>query len=315
MTLVFRPISSKNFGAQWLFNGLMLSVLWLSSIDNATACTFSAAAITLPSNSSFNVNTLPENSSGVTALLCIGTGVSLLSSPVLNATVSGTTNSFNLKNTAGDLIPYSLYSDAGLTHPVVANSVINYASSGLLSVTLLQIKANLPIYIRTGSNNAINVNVSAGTYTDSITLNWDYDLCATSVISLCLGGPFKGTATSVVTVTLEVKNDCIINNAPDVNFGSYALMAQFIAVNQFITATCTKNATFTTYITNGDNFLTPWPQMKLISGTDHLQYQLYQGAGSIPWNITNKRTDTATGTAQQIPYKAMINAQQTQRTS
>ncbi len=54
--------------------------------------------------------------------------------------------------------------------------------------------------------------------------------------------------------------------------------------------------------------------MKLTSGTDYLQYQLYQGAGVIPWNVTNKRTSTATGTQQLIPYNAVINPQQAQKT-
>ncbi|WP_157790281.1 spore coat protein U domain-containing protein, partial [Yersinia pestis] len=43
-------------------------------------------------------------------------------------------------------------------------------------------------------------------------------------------------------------------------------------------------------------------------------YQLYQGAGVIPWNVTNKRTSTATGTQQLIPYNAVINPQQAQKT-
>ncbi|MGP2409243.1 Csu type fimbrial protein [Yersinia sp. 2553 StPb PI] len=299
---------------------LVLSVLWLLSVSSATACTFAAAEVKLPQNSSFNVNTLPESASGITALGCDGTALSVLSTPVLNSTITSTANNLNLKNAAGDLIPYSIYSDPGYNNPIIVGGNINYANSNLLTIVLGKIKANLPIYIRTGSNNAINVNISAGTYTDTISLNWNYDLCS-AVIGVCIGGTFKGTASSTVTVTLVVNNDCVINAAPNVDFGSYALMSQFIPVNQFITATCTKNATFTTYITNGDNFSALWPQMKLLPGsvipappTDYLQYQLYQGSGSIPWNITNKRSDTATGSAQQIPYKAMINAQQTQRT-
>ncbi|WP_016606953.1 spore coat protein U domain-containing protein, partial [Yersinia pestis] len=72
-----------------------------------------------------------------------------------------------------------------------------------------------------------------------INLNWNYDLCAISLFSLCLGGRFSGTATSTVTVKLTVSNDCVINSAPNVNFGSYALITQFAPVNQNISATCT----------------------------------------------------------------------------
>lgn len=307
-------ITITNTPKYWL-SWRVLPILWLFYVGNTLACTFSSPTVTLPPNSSFNVNTLTESGSGTIAMLCTGTGVSLLASPVLNATVASTTNTLRLKNSAGDFIPYTIYSDAGYNNAIAIGSVINYSSnSSLLTVTLFQISANLPIYIRTGSNNAININVSAGTYTDVINLNWNYNLCATSIFSLCLGGPFSGTATSTVTVTLTVSNDCVINSAPNVNFGSYALIAQFAPVNQNISATCTKNATFTTYITNGNNFVAPWPRMKLTSGTDYLQYQLYQGAGIIPWNVTNKRASTATGTQQLIPYNAVINTQQAQKT-
>lgn len=310
-----REVSTKKAILGNRLNWLTLPVLALFYIGGTSACTFSAPTVTLPPNSSFNINTQTESSSSIIAMVCNGLiSVNLLPAPVLNATVTNTTNNMNLKNPAGDLIPYTIYSDAGYNNPVTTGSVINYGNSNFLSISLLQIKGNLPFYIRTGKNNAINVNVSSGTYTDTINLNWNYDLCATLGISLCALSSFQGTATSTVFVTLKVSNDCVIKTAPDVNFGSYALIAQFVPVQQNISTTCTKNATFTTYITNGNNFATPWPQMKLTSGNDYLQYQLYQGTGKIPWNVTNKRTDTATGTEQFIPYNAVINAQQVQRT-
>ncbi|MCB5308561.1 Csu type fimbrial protein [Yersinia massiliensis] len=298
-----------------LLYGLLASSAW------ADSCTFTPAAVTLPPSSSVATNTTTVNAQGNTPMACSGLGVSLLSTYSLSAKISSTTNNLNLKNAAGDLIPYSIYRNGTFSPALGINGILDYSSANLLVIGLTGITANLPIYIRTGTNGAINVNISAGTYTDVINLAWTYNICKVAALGACVGGYWTGTGTgtdiSTVTVTLVVSKDCAINSAQDVNFGSFALVGQFNAISQNITLTCTKGSTFNTYVTTGNNPVTNWQQMKLTSSTatDYLQYQLYQGAsGSTLWNSTSMQPGTGTGAQQQVPFHAVINPNQNQRT-
>lgn len=300
---------------------LILLIGFMVPSAHADSCTFSPGAVTLPPNSSVAANTTAVNAQGNTAMSCSGLGVSLLSSYSLSAKITSTTNNLNLKNSAGDLIPYSIYRNGSFSPALGLNGVLDYSSANLLVVGLTGITANLPIYIRTGINGAINVNISAGTYTDVINLAWTYSICKVAALGACVGGYWSGsgigTDISSVTVTLVVSKDCAINKSPDVNFGGFALVGQFNPVSQNITLTCTKGSTFNTYVTAGDNPVTNWRQMKLNSTTvtDYLQYQLYQGAsGTTLWDSTSMQPGSGTGAAQLVPYHAAINASQNQRT-
>ncbi|EON3347034.1 Csu type fimbrial protein [Yersinia enterocolitica] len=287
----------------------------------ADSCTFSPGAVTLPPGSSVAAGSTAVNAQGNTAMACAGLGVSLLSSYSLSAKIASTTNNLNLKNAAGDLIPYSIYRNGSFSPALGINGVLDYSSANLLVVGLAGITANLPLYIRTGTNGAINVNISAGTYTDVINLAWTYNICKVAALGACIGGYWTGSGTgtdiSSVTVTLVVSKDCAINSASDVNFGSFALVGQFNPISQNITLTCTKGTTFNTYVTPGDNPVTNWRQMKLNSATvtDYLQYQLYQGiSGTTLWDASSMQPGSGTGAAQLVPFRAVINSNQNQRT-
>ncbi|CNI13551.1 sigma-fimbriae tip adhesin [Yersinia frederiksenii] len=302
---------------------LILMMGLIAPTAQADSCTFTAGTVTLPPSSSVAANTTAVNAQGATAMTCSGAliSIALLGSYTLSATIASTTNNLNLKNAAGDLIPYSIYATGAFGTALGIGSKLDYSGSNLLSISLGNLNANLPIYIRTGNNGAINVNISAGTYTDVITLDWNYNICKVlNVLGGCLGswqGSGTGTDISTVTVTLVVSKNCAINSAQDVNFGSFALVGQFNPISQTITLTCTKGSTFNTYVTTGDNPVTNWQQMKLTSSTatDYLQYQLYQGAsGSTLWNATSMLPGTGTGTQQQVPFHAVINPNQNQRT-
>ncbi|HDL7089244.1 TPA: spore coat U domain-containing protein [Yersinia enterocolitica] len=287
----------------------------------ADSCTFSPGAVTLPPGSSVAAGSTAVNAQGNTPMSCLGTGVSLLSSYSLSAKIATTTNNLNLKNAAGDLIPYSIYRNSSFSPALGINGVLDYSSANLLVVGLTGITASLPLYIRTGTNGAINVNISAGTYTDVINLAWTYNICKIAALGACIGGYWTGSGTgtdiSTVTVTLVVSKDCAINSAPDVNFGSFALVGQFNPISQNITLTCTKGTTFNTYVTPGDNPVTNWRQMKLNSATvtDYLQYQLYQNAsGTTLWDASSMQPGSGTGAAQLVPFRAVINPNQNQKT-
>ncbi|ATM96065.1 sigma-fimbriae tip adhesin [Yersinia frederiksenii] len=302
---------------------LILVTVFMTSTAQADSCTFNAGTVTLPPSSSVAANTTPVNAQGTTAMTCPGAliTIGLLGSYTLSATITSTTNNLNLKNAAGDLIPYSIYATGAFGTALGIGGKLDYSGSNLLSISLGNLNANLPIYIRTGNNGAINVNISAGTYTDVINLAWNYNICKVlSVLGACVGswqGTGTGTDISTVTVTLVVSKNCAINSAQDVNFGSFALVGQFNPISQTITLTCTKGSTFNTYVTTGDNPVTNWQQMKLTSSTatDYLQYQLYQGtSGTTLWNATSMLPGTGTGTQQLVPFHALVNPNQSQRT-
>ncbi|CNK10414.1 spore coat protein U domain-containing protein [Yersinia vastinensis] len=300
---------------------LIILLCFIAPPTQADSCTFSPGTVTLPPSSSVAANTTTVNAQGATPMACSGLGVSLLSTYALTARIVSTTNNLMLKNAAGDLIPYSIYRNGTFSPALGINGVLDYSSSNLLLVGLGGISANLPIYIRTGTNGAINVNISAGTYTDVINLAWSYNICKVAAAGICIGGTWSGTGigtdVSTVTVTLVVSKNCAINSAQDVNFGSFALVGQFNPISQNITLTCTKGSTFNTYVTAGDNPLANWRQMKLTSSTvtDYLQYQLYQNtAGTTLWNATSMQPGTGTGAQQLVPFHAVINPNQNQRT-
>lgn len=302
---------------------LILLIGLIAPPVQADSCTFSPGTVTLPPSSSVAAGSTAVNAQGATAMTCPGAliSITLLGSFTLSATISSTANNLNLKNAAGDLIPYSIYRTAAFNPAIPVGGKLDYSSSSLLSISLGSLNANLPIYIRTGNNGVINTNISAGTYTDVINLAWNYNICKLlNVLGGCVGswsGSGTDTDISSVTVTLVVSKDCAINSAPNVNFGSFALVGQFNAISQNITLTCTKGSTFNTYVTPGDNPVTNWRQMKLnsTSTTDYLQYQLYQGAsGTTLWNASSMQPGTGTGAAQLVPFRAVINPNQNQRT-
>ncbi|WP_227731636.1 Csu type fimbrial protein [Yersinia proxima] len=302
---------------------LILLIGFISPPVRADSCTFSPGTVTLPPSSSVTAGSTAVNAQGATAMTCPGAliSITLLGSFTLSATISGTTNNLNLKNAAGDLIPYSIYRTGTFSPALPIGGKLDYASSSLLSISLGSLNANLPIYIRTGNNDVISTNISAGTYTDEINLAWNYNICKVlNVLGGCIGswvGNGTNTDISSVTVTLVVSKDCAINSAPDVNFGSFALVGQFNPISQNITLTCTKGSTFNTYVTPGDNPVTNWRQMKLNSAstTDYLQYQLYQSAsGTTLWDASSMQPGLGTGAAQLVPFHAVINPNQNQRT-
>ncbi|WP_174847547.1 Csu type fimbrial protein [Yersinia artesiana] len=302
---------------------LILLIGLIAPPAQADSCTFSPGTVTLPPSSSVTAGSTAVNAQGATAMTCSGAliSITLLGSFTLSATISGTTNNLNLKNEAGDLIPYSIYRTGTFSPALPIGGKLDYASSSLLSISLGSLNANLPIYIRTGNNGVISTNISAGTYTDVINLAWNYNICKVlNVLGGCIGswvGNGTGTDISSVTVTLVVSKDCAINSAPNVNFGSFALVGQFNPISQNITLTCTKGSTFNTYVTPGDNPVTNWRQMKLNAAntTDYLQYQLYQGSsGTTLWDASSMQPGSGTGAAQLVPFHAVINPNQNQRT-
>ncbi|MET0337248.1 MAG: spore coat protein U domain-containing protein [Caulobacter sp.] len=276
-------------------------------------CIASSPTVTMAQSSSYAVqdNSVPQVS-GQAGFSCTGALISLLGGGYARATFNSL-NSFQLKTAGGDAIPYKLTVDPGGTVPINQNTQIDYMNVSLLS--LLGIGNmngfNAPIYAKLSGA----PNIPAGIYTDTVTVNWNYEVCnGVQIGQLCVLYE-TGTVTKTVTVTLEVMKDCRIS-APNVSFGSVALVSQFAPVSQGVLVNCTKNASYKIGFSNGLSGVSrPWRTMTNGSGQS-LQYNLYRPDGVTIWDETNPLTSGVQGTGSTTPsqiqnYTAKINPAQT----
>lgn len=129
-----------------------------------------------------------------------GTGISLLSTSFLKATVASGA-SFTLTSGA-NTVTYKLYADAAGANELKANVAtfyVNGTSVNLLSLTGSPI--DVPIYFKLSSASL----VPAGTYTGSIQIKWDWYFCSLLGIgTACIGTVDQGSKTTTISATLTV---------------------------------------------------------------------------------------------------------------
>ncbi|CAI1560099.1 Uncharacterized secreted protein [Serratia grimesii] len=287
---------------------LLTAALLLTGREALANCAVTAGAVNLGSITSSSIYSTPARAQGTGGLNCSGIGLALLTDNTVSVKIVSTTNNMFLTDTSGsgDQIPYQIYPDANYQYPFTAGQTINYNSLNLLSLIFVSTNVSIPLYIQT----TVGANVRAGTYTDTINLSWTYSICYAGALGLCLSWTGTNVA-GTVSVTAVITKSCLINTANSVNFGSMALVGQFNPINQSITLTCTKNQSYTTSFTNGNNPVTGWRQM--INGTTNfLQYQIYLPNTSTVWSSTNPQSGTGTGLTQSIPFKAAINPAQSE---
>ncbi len=273
------------------------------------ACTTSSGTGNFGSLSSFTVASTAQTITGTTGFKCTGSLLSILSTNTIDATIASTANPLGttprLYNAAsGTYLPYSICKDNSCGTVYNVGSTVRWSSTTFLGILGLfnATDGSLPLYLRT----ATGVTLPAGTYTDTIGLNWAWHLCAAGALGLCVYD--DGTASSSVNVTLTVLKDCFIDSAPDLSFGSAALVSAFTAVNQNIGVRCTLNATYTIGFDNGNNFSGGWRRM--LSGANAIQYNLYKPGDSTAWTTSNTQAGTGSGAAQNVPYRAIVNPAQ-----
>lgn len=285
----------------------------LAPAAQAANCTVTATtAANLGSQTSYVVQggTVPQ----VTApagLTCPAALLNLLGTDYARATASSA-KGFTLMDASGNAIAYRLSADSAGTYTFTQGGTIDYKNSQLL--TLLGLGGsdfNTPLYAKlTGTT-----NLPAGTYTDTVTINWSWSICrGIGALGACVL-PDIGTGTTIVTVTLVVTKDCRIT-APNVSFGSAPLVAQFNAVTQSVSVACTKGAAYTVAFTSGSaGTARPWRAMS--DGNGHtLQYNIYRADGTTIWDQTNPLSASLPGTGALTPdqaqvYVAKINPTQT----
>lgn len=178
------------------------------------ACTTSSGTGNFGSLSSFTVASTAQTITGTTGFKCTGSLLSILSTNTIDATIASTANPLGttprLYNAAsGTYLPYSICKDNGCGTVYNVGSTVRWSSTTFLGILGLfnATDGSLPLYLRT----ATGVTLPAGTYTDTIGLNWAWYLCAAGIGPVCVYD--DGTASSSVNVTLTVLKDCFIDSA------------------------------------------------------------------------------------------------------
>jgi|GEM_PF-116601 len=244
-----------------------------------------ACAVTNPSTqadfgalTSFAIANTPQQTSAQpgTGLRCRGSVIGLImTGDTLNASLTSG-NQGQLKNTTGDGINYQIYADQHFQEQLQLGTPYNYYNSYILDLLGLLggSNADIPMYFRIPATATHNLGV--GAYSDTLSIQWDWNICTgIGLLNLCLGRD-QGTATSQVNLHLEILPDCAIT-APDVNFGSAPLVVAFTSVTQTISIRCTKGQDYSVGINDGLH--ADGTQRRLHHNNHYLHYDIYQGTG------------------------------------
>lgn len=278
---------------------LAFALLVLAPAAQAACSLASAVTADLGSRTSYDVRGGSVSSVlAGTSLNCSGEALlSLVTTDYATATVTSA-NGFVLRAAGGDTIAYRLSADHAGSYAFSQGGSINYLDPTLVGLLGVLGSNGLVPTIYAGLTSA--PNVAAGTYTDTVTVRWSWQIChGIGAGGLCVL-PERNTGTTVLTVTVVVTKDCRIT-APAVSFGSAPLARQFTTVTQAVAVDCTKGATFSVAFTSGASGASrPWRQMK--DGAGHvLRYNLYRADGTTIWDTENPLASASAGTGATTP--------------
>ncbi|MFJ5428206.1 spore coat U domain-containing protein [Pectobacterium actinidiae] len=300
--------------ARWLRLAFLLMALYYAPVSYADCTISSPSSTTLGpyASSLVGVNGTPQIVSSGSGFRCTGSILSLISTNTITATIqndsnpSGTTMRMR-RGTSSDYVPYNLCMDSGCATLYGIGSTYTWSRTTLLDLFGLfnSPDGTMPLFIRTSIGN----NVAAGSYTDTVTIKWDYSICVVGVLGLCSYD--RGTLISTLHLSMNITNDCQITSAPNISFGTAAFPADFAALNNSLGVRCTLLGAYTVKLVSTHPDDANWRRMTAtVGGTPYyLQYQLYR-TGNIAWTETNDYSGTGTGITQSIPYTARINASQ-----
>ncbi|WBO23007.1 Csu type fimbrial protein [Sphingomonas abietis] len=280
---------------------------------NAT-CTFSSQALNFTSGSTYDVKAAAvAQITGPAGMTCTGSTVNVLGASVYANGSATSVNGLMLKGSNGGSIPYMLSADPNNVNSFNKTASINFMSTAVLSlVNILGATSFTPVLYASLAANP--PNIPAGTYTDTVTINWVYQICTVSVALACVSTE-NGTGSSVIKITLVVSADCRIS-APNVSFNSAPLASQFGAVSQAVLVDCSLNSSYKVSFSAGtvaSGSARPWRTMS--DGNNHLlQYNIYLADGVTIWDTTNPQQSATPGTGgvtnQMQSYVAKVNPAQ-----
>lgn len=264
---------------------------------------------------SFTLNTVPQGVNAGAGFTCTKPLISVLATNTVTANIISASNangtSLRLLGDTGVYIPYNICKDSSCGTVYGVNGSIPWSSTSLIDLLGLfnSTDGTLPLYFRIPPGS----NVPAGTYTDQVSIRWDYHLCYAGVANICVWVDSKPNAPliSTVNVTLKVTNYCYIDSAPDVAFASAAIPANFKDLSGKFSIRCTKNAAYSVNLTSDNASDGSWRQLSstINSQSYVLQYQFFQANGSA-WGQSNNLSVSGTGVAQDVNYTLRINPAQ-----
>ncbi|WP_275228414.1 Csu type fimbrial protein [Novosphingobium album (ex Liu et al. 2023)] len=249
-------------------------------------CTTSSATASLGTVSSFAAAASAQGTTASSGIACSGSGtLTLITTNTITATIQSATgsngNQPRLHDPAtGDYLPFLICRDASCAATYQIGNQITWTSTTFLGLLNLFTGpgSTLPLYFRT----VPGTQVAAGTYTSTVTIAWNWNICSVGAL-ICLVRD-TGTGTSTVTLSLVVERDCAIT-APPVDFGSAPLVGSFDPVTRTITLLCSKDAAYTVGINNGLH--ASGGVRRLSNGGAFIAYDLfYPAASGARWGAT-----------------------------
>lgn len=274
------------------------------------ACQTGAATLSGGSASSYDVRggQVPVFA-GTAGFSCNGSILSVLSANSVRASATSL-RGFRLVGPGGASVRYRLSADRDGSYPLSGGATVDYFDPALLRLLGILSYDNLTPPLFAALTEA--ANLAPGTYTDTVTIAWSWQVCrGIGLGGLCVLSE-SGTGTSVVTVTLVVTKDCRVS-APDLSFASAPLAAEFQPVRQSVAVDCSLNTPFAVSFTAGTSGASrPWRAMTGPRGA-RLEYNIYRPDGTV-WDEASPLAG-GTGTGALVPgqlqaYTARINPAQ-----
>lgn len=183
----------------------LLAALLSLAAAPALACTVSAnvdSTVGPYSPGAVKAGAVPALGS-LAGLQCPTSVIVLLGTNYVKATLTSQNGLKLLPASGAGSIAYVASADPGATAVFAQNGTVDYMQNNLLNVLGLLggSSATLPIYVKPSSTSL----VAEGTYSDTITVKWDWYICpGIGVGGLCVGTPDKGTGTTTLKIHLTV---------------------------------------------------------------------------------------------------------------
>lgn len=300
---------------RWMRAGLALLLLAGCMPSGWAGCTATVSAGNLGTQNSYDVSSTPLTTSVSSGLKCTGSLLNLGGTNTITAVIGATlhpdVNQPRLYSAAtGQYLPYNLCKDSGCGAVYVQGSSIIWSSTTALDLLGLFTSpgGTLPIFIRP----QMSSNLAAGTYTDTIPINWSWNICTVAIGGICVPDTGSITSGSAISLSLVVTNFCYIDSAPNVGFGTAALPSGLTTVvSNTISVRCTLNASYSVNLTSSVASSGQYRQMaSTVNGTtSYIQYQLFKGDGTV-WTAATNSNAMGAGTSQSFPYTASVNLSQ-----
>lgn len=263
---------------------LMLLLLVIAGGSRA-ACTVSTVNAAFGSVTSFALSGTGEVETTGTLVVTCDAVLNLLTNDSVTLNYTAATVSANSRATMKrtdnaaitDVIPTRLCGLTGCSGSSEVQIAKSYTWSGNTLLNLIGAKQyNIPLYFRTVPGQ----NVTAGPYQVVLTFSINYSVCSVGLGAACLT-PQTGTATTSITLNMNVTNDCSAMTTPNVSFNSAPLVQNFPTISQAVAVTCTKGSTYTIGINNGLNALNGVRRM--VNSGNYMSYDIYKEATSNRW--------------------------------